>query len=99
MATLTASGIDCSNGTLNGQYTGTTYNNTSYPIGSYLLIGFLGYSPWQTNNASATIAINPYGPGFSDFGGSTVMSGTWRARGSVAGVCYTMYVNLYQRVA
>ena len=101
MATLTSTGINCSNGTLDGQYTGSTPQNTSYPIGSYLFIGFSNV----TANINAT--ITPYCPAnnglvnlytFSGAGtGSVAMAGTWRNRGGNPAGC--AYNPLIQRVA
>lgn len=91
MATLTASGINCSNGTLDGQYTGTAAGNTSYPIGSYAIMYWyctcvgaqvLNYTmPGVfTNNSSAYFSrFNPGGAG------AAAVAGTWRSRGYVSG--------------
>lgn len=98
MATLTAAGINCSNGTLDGQYTGTTASNTSYPIGSYILVT-LGCAFVVANSSATLYSYTPYAVFLnSNPGGSyIVLSGTWRSRGyTIAGG--TGFV-LYQRVA
>lgn len=81
MATLTSTGINCSNGTLDGQYTGTTANNTSFPIGSYVILSTQTNDPGINTNASASIytAGNPY---YSNTAGGSALSGTWRSRGT-----------------
>lgn len=91
MATLTATGINCSNGTLDGQYTGTTVNNSSYPIGSYISMNWyctcfgaqvLNYTmPAVWVNSSSTYFFR-FSPGGS---GATTVSGTWRSRGYISG--------------
>jgi hypothetical protein len=91
MATLTATGINCADGTLDGQYTGTTATNTVYPIGSYIMAlagGFAGRIALNSpaiiylNNSTAASGIfqlsNPGGTG------ATTLTGTWRCRGSTS---------------
>jgi len=84
MATLTADGVNCSNGTLNGFYTGTTVTNTSYPIGSY----FVGDKDYCANFAlNAAIGTQwtqsgyPYRWIWYNPGGGASIAGTWRVRG------------------
>lgn len=92
MATLTSTGINCSNGTLDGQYTGTTAANATYPIGSYVLAMSVYCEAAASLNATASIYTsnsvatsgqfyrsNPGGTG------ATVLAGTWRCRGSFGG--------------
>lgn len=83
MATLTSTGINCSNGTLDGYYTGSAANNTSYPIGSYLL-GYQGCSNYQLNSSQVvnipTSGTNAIVGIAGAFGGSNC-AGTWRIRG------------------
>ena len=74
MATLTATGINCSNGTLDGYYTGTSTSNTTYPIGSYLM----GNLSLGGVNSSQNVYIN--GGAVSATPG-TICAGTWRTRG------------------
>jgi hypothetical protein len=76
-------------------YTGSTAQNTSYPIGSYLLGELGGGVPFDVN-ASATM----YTPNNSDLTritingssgtGSVSMSGTWRSRGSTNSAGWVM---------
>lgn len=79
-------------------YTGSTANNTSFPIGSYL---HYTSSTQYNNNASVTITTNT--TYFST--GGTALSGTWRSRGGVNGTitmnpCIgNLYVYLVQRTA
>ena len=98
MATLTASGVNCSDGTLNGQYTGTTVNYTSYPIGSFISRDYdtCTASPllnqtltplWVNNTAYYAYYFNHGGAG------TTSLPGTWRSRGFFGGYL------LAQRVA
>jgi hypothetical protein len=102
MATLTASGINCSNGTLDGLYTGTTLNNSAYPIGSMLSVRVTVSLP-QPN-----VATNVYSPGNGNYDffqtsngtGAVLLSGTWRSRGrsgTLGGGCVEVF--LAQRVA
>jgi len=81
-------------------YTGTNVNNTSFPIGSYVLITDSNYS----KNATATpyVATNPpynatvFYPSTSGLP-QNACSGTWRARGSIPIPCTN--ATLSQRVA
>jgi hypothetical protein len=89
MATLTSTGINCSDGTLDGQYTGTVQNNTSYPIGSYLLVGYATYAA-QTVGRNGTMSVyNMLGfvpfayMNANTFGSWSILSGTWRQRGGM----------------
>jgi len=100
MATLTATGINCSNGTLDGQYTGTTANNTSFPIGSYV-----GLSP-RRSTSSSTISLNnnisvyAYSTVYGNNSGGSALSGTWRNRGPLNDdTCNFFSAWLVQRVA
>ena len=72
-------------------YTGSTAQNTSYPIGSYLV-------PSSTNltyniNASVTMYCPPNAAlfyiyaGANGGSGSSALSGTWRVRGNIPGAC------------
>lgn len=96
MATLTATGVNTSNGTLDGFYTGTASANTSFPIGSYLnrygdscssYLANSTYPVWTTGVDTTTYYY--VGTGSS----SAQLAGTWRARGTVYNT------NLMQRVA
>lgn len=102
MATLTAAGVNCSNGTLDGQYTGTSGANTSYPIGSYLggVVNGDGctFTAPNPNNAFP-------GSGLRILNGTTfiygtavglAVSGTWRSRASSLA---SSNIDLCQRVA
>lgn len=97
MATLTSTGINCSNGTLDGYYTGSAANNTSYPIGSYLYAA-CGCSPvYLNNNCSVNIpnsSTNNY-VGINGAFGGNVCAGTWRTRGTG----YASAYQIVQRVA
>lgn len=100
MATLTASGINCSNGTLDGQYTGSSGTNTSFPIGSYISFAIANpYAPAptaQTLNNSRTLYVITggiagyagkqfvYGTSSSGSVSITALSGTWVLRGGNA---------------
>lgn len=85
MATLTAAGINCSNGQLDGFYTGTTATNSSYPIGSYLG-GVSNLDPCTYPIPS--INNPPPGSGLRTDGSTigygtayaTAIAGTWRLR-------------------
>ena len=103
MATLTAAGVNCSNGQLDGLYTGATANNTSYPIGSYLWIALgastlminSSFTAYTTNNSSA----NRFSSISGIFSPSVALAGTWKHRGNgVSGdACYAAFLG--QRVA
>ena len=87
MATLTSSGVNCSNGTLDGYYTGTSSSNTSYPIGTYLY-AFSGTCVVPAFNATITVNVptsagNSYSGINGAFGGNNA-PGTWRFRGANA---------------
>lgn len=100
MATLTATGINTSNGTLDGFYTGSTANNTSYPIGSYLQClgtGNPNYSIVALNGTAVPRVFfngGQYGGFTANYasGGGSVVSGTWRGRGGVNANCCTGYL-------
>lgn len=99
MATLTASGINCSNGTLDGQYTGTTSNITTYPIGSFVTRNYQGCCSPSLLNATVTCyvttnAATAFNFLFSGGAGTNLVSGTWRCRGYT-----TSGVIMVQRVA
>ena len=88
-------------------YTGTTQNNTSYPIGSYVAVNTSStrvnvnasttlWSPSSDSTVPATFAITSQGTG------SGTLAGTWRSRGVTFGAssgCVTFYYSLYQRTA
>jgi len=100
MATLTASGVTTSNGQLDGFYTGSTGNNSTFPIGSIVCM--------KNGNVTVAQASTPYSPGTAasyDFwssagqaSGSVALAGTWRSRGrSGAGNCSDWF--MVQRIA
>jgi hypothetical protein len=81
-------------------YTGTTANNTSYPIGTCLLIqstnsGYL-VAQSQTISLEQNTSSNP---GFRISGGLTNLTGTWRNRGLFDKDATANYAYLYQRTA
>jgi len=78
-------------------YTGSTSDNTSFPLGSYVIIRN------NTNSAIATSLTCRVSSGANAFtpGGTSAVAGTWRSRG-LCGVEYSCPVNFYylvQRVA
>jgi hypothetical protein len=77
-------------------YTGSTANNTSFPIGSYVLAS--GTSGWPNNNSTVTLYSNT---NTYTTGSGSSLAGTWRARGSaVVYACGAFnYAALYQRTA
>jgi hypothetical protein len=89
MATLTASGINCSNGTLDGQYTGSAANNTSYPIGSILVrqydacVGLTFKLNAATSPNYVSISLPYVTAAFA--AGYVTLSGTWVSRGGPSG--------------
>lgn len=98
MATLTASGVICSNGTLDGYYTGTATSNTSYPIGTYLLAATpCGNAVTLNNNCSVNVPSSAGNAlvGIGGAYGGGVCAGTWRTRGCG----YGNFQQLVQRVA
>lgn len=109
MATLTATGVTTSNGTLDGYYTGSTGTNTTFPIGSYLMFSD-GYNSVNPATISATVPLyvpvnnNTYAAGSrikdSTFNGGSALAGTWRIRGWGGEVsCQVVTVGLAQRTA
>lgn len=102
MATLTATGVTTSNGTLDGFYTGSSATNTSYPIGSYVLINAGSGARLGNVNTSASVrVVNLSGVQYQfTVSGGTVLSGTWVGRGGVTqdGACYPVG-GLVQRIA
>lgn len=113
MATLTSSGVNCSDGTLDGQYTGTSTSNTSFPIGSYLFCGTnVGTAPqnvFVNNNVpyvkTSTIAnfnrVYFFISANASNSGFANLSGTWRSRGAYGsdGCNFNVYNGMFQRVA
>ena len=86
-------------------YTGTDVNNSSYPIGSYLMAG---YNPNGGFNRNASATIFGYTAGITSsssiFGSTAVgtrftLSGTWRSRGANGAVCCASTGILVQRTA
>ena len=77
-------------------YTGSDVNNTSYPIGSYLISQTSSAS--LTRNASTSLRYTSFGGVAASFdpNGGTLLSGTWRARGSIDS---GPNGNLFQRTA
>jgi hypothetical protein len=114
MATLTAAGINCSNGTLDGQYTGTSAVNTTFPIGTYVFCqsspagGAVGAvyvnstMPYVKTNTAGGLAQSAfYTSSQASVSGFSNLSGTWRLRGSISHDDYNVivYGGLVQRVA
>jgi len=71
-------------------YTGSTSNNTSFPIGSYIIIGWGGTATQVLNNSSFTPYVynnssyaNEYYNSNPSGSGRVALSGTWRTRGAV----------------
>lgn len=103
MATLTSTGINCSNGTLDGYYTGSAASNTSFPIGSYLSVMGPTMAIATSYSVNITNAANYYffTTGYNPIGGTpSAVPGTWRARG-YSGYDSNLgnYLNLMQRTA
>jgi hypothetical protein len=89
-------GTITSSGTLSlDYYTGSDGNNTSYPVGSYIVTQ--GSETSIARNTSATLRYS----GTTNFSpnGGTVISGTWRARGSLVFLGCANQGNLWQRTA
>jgi len=115
MATLTAAGINCSNGTLDGQYTGTSAVNTTFPIGTYLFcqsgpaggaVGavYVNSTMPYVKVYTAAVSLNQsafYTSSQASVSGFSNLSGTWRLRGSISHDDYNVvvYGGLVQRVA
>lgn len=102
MATLTSTGVICSNGTLDGYYTGTAFNNTSYPLGSHLLMQ-LNVTNVNVNASTNVFTSNNAEQIYIWQGnmgtGSVAISGTWRSRGQIDNNILTYRVVLVQRTA
>jgi hypothetical protein len=68
-------------------YSGSTANNTSYPIGSYVAYEYSGGGT-ATINQSNTLWVENSNPMFFrawNPGSSSTLAGTWRARGRTSG--------------
>jgi len=85
-------------------YAGTAYNNTSFPIGSYLLVIVNSGLPNLNSTfgsfyASSNAQYAFWGP--TNFQGGTgyAISGTWRVRGFAPGPCGGYNTFFIQRVA
>jgi hypothetical protein len=102
VATLTASGINCSNGTLDGQYTGSAANNTTYPIGSFVAALYAA-GPLINQAQTVYCANSATGTQFSAVSGivspQVALAGTWRSRGILASINSCYNAAIYQRVA
>lgn len=110
MATLTAAGLNGEDGTLNGQYTGTS-KVASLPIGSIVWCHSTSTAPTPAG-VNSTIPyvkyFTPAGPSGCVYYLSTTasaanlanLSGTWRLRGgAVDGCTGALIQGLVQRVA
>lgn len=112
MATLTASGLNASDGTLNGQYTGTDSQASSLPIGSFVsalngsvplpgrvdVNGTVPYIKYRTTNDYVRVSYGPSGT--ASVSGYANLAGTWRNRGGNFSVCTnSTFGILAQRVA
>lgn len=86
MATLTSTGVNCSNGTLDGYYTGTSAFNTSYPLGTYFIGDRDGCAGAMVLNSTSStqwsVPAYNYRWFWYNSGGGTAIAGTWRCRGS-----------------
>ena len=81
--TITGTGINFPNGTLEGVYTGTSAGNTSWPLGTTISSNCDGCAP---PNIAASIAVWTGGSNFFSYynrGGWSQLAGTWRSRGIV----------------
>lgn len=95
MATLTAAGVSFADGNINGQYTGTDGNNSSWPVGSYL--GVAGAQP--NRNSQYTVYTHPSTTiSYQINSGAVAMAGTWAARGMTMSSS-SGYYTLFQRVS
>jgi hypothetical protein len=114
MATLTSLGVNASDGSLNGQYTGTDSQYNSYPIGSILFTGtvVIGASaPITYVNSSFPYVKYRTTADFlraffvasstASVAGWANLSGTWRLRGGAGygGCCGNTIGGVIQRVA
>lgn len=76
-------------------YTGSTANNTSFPIGSYVVTDNLNSTP--NNNEARTVYTNT-NRYWDQTGGGGALAGTWRSRGRISGSgCGS--INIMQRTA
>lgn len=113
MATLTSTGINCSNGTLDGYYTGTDSQNSTVPIGSVVFAyNYSGSPPASGTWVNSTIPYIKYETrniaqrslyyvsataSVANYGN---LAGTWRSRGGAVNGCDgTLTLALAQRVA
>ena len=94
-------------------YTGTAGNNTSYPIGTYLLVNLSSGASYTLTTSRTLYATNTASAAVIDSSGTgrTALTGTWRSRGVItptdtvynsgAGTNSTtnFYYGLFQRTA
>lgn len=88
-------------------YSGTTVNNNSYPVGSYLVLSTVTGNPTPSVAATSTLYTPPssgstYFTNISQGAGSSACAGTWRSRGAIAAnfACSVNYSGyLMQRTA
>jgi len=104
MATLTATGVTTSNGTLDGYYTGSSSSNTSFPVGSYIQMNAQNISSGVALNGSFTPKLFFNGGQYTfagPYGSGTAISGTWVCRGGIqdCGFGYLTKPELTQRIA
>jgi hypothetical protein len=112
MATLTANGVNCADGSLEGQYTGTDSQASSLPIGSFVwanngnaslpgridVNSSVPYIKYRTTNDYVRVSYAPSGT--ASVSGYANLAGTWRNRGGSYSVCDNVtYGILAQRVA
>jgi hypothetical protein len=64
-------------------YTGTDVDSVSFPLGSYLMVDPGGTTP--SRNSTFTVTLKAGGEVYEIAGAGSTVSGTWRARGVIAG--------------
>jgi hypothetical protein len=105
--TITGTGVSFpSNGTIEGFYTGSTINNTSFPIGSYIYAQNTNAAYLPLQNTSDLVYIssgacqNIFSYHTAPSGGPVTLTGTWVCRGFTR-VCCCNYLApvLMQRIA
>lgn len=108
--TSVATGNGLTGGTITGSgtisldyYAGTTQNNTSYPIGSYVFCNVYSAAPGMVNSSSTISTWNSTGNLGASFQVGTgvnwiSLAGTWRNRGASPG-CGVQVPAMYQRTA
>ena len=79
---------------LDNIYTGSSAANINFPVGTYLFINYTSTVP--NRNDVVVVRVGSDSLGYNEGGTGTILTGTWRSRGTEQ---VTAYFGLVQRVA